>query len=151
MKNLLILLLLTFLAVSSLIMVIAAAPAAEYKITGEWKEMNWEYEKVDGSASVAKKGLISEEVKNKIGQHLVIHTAESWEFLPNHQLKLITAEGTKTVYWFIKGRGHILQLKYGNNKTENYNISRLSGDTLTLNFETKIQARGIAKLTFRRK
>jgi hypothetical protein len=133
------------------IIMISAAPSPETLIIGNWKELSWEYEKVNKSDSdtMAMKH-IPEDVKNSIGQNLVIHAAETWTFLPNRKLRLETPYGNKLVEWCLKGRGNVLQLKYDNNTLENYNITFLNNGALELNFETDIQARGIAKLTFER-
>lgn len=130
---------------------ISAAPVPEGLIQGEWKELKWEYETFKKGNNVAKESrLIPEEVKQKIGQHLVIHTAETWTFLPDHKLLLRKGNEIKTVEWIIKGRGNVLQLRYNENSVENYSITRLSDNMLQLNFDTDVQARGIAKLTFAR-
>jgi hypothetical protein len=137
------------LGLMSFVIVIKNSPSPESLILGQWSELAWEYEKVDKSLlDSTKYKTIAEDVKATIGQNLVIHEAETWHFLPNRKLKLISENSEKTVSWLIKGRGHILQLKYDNNSIETYNLTELSDDTLVLNFESDIQARGIAKLTF---
>jgi len=138
-----------FIGVASFMMLISATPDPERQILGEWKEVKWEYEKVNltdenGAALLH----IPDEVKRSIGQHLVIHEAETWTFLPNGRLRLSSETMEKEVTWRMKGRGHILQIKYDRNTTENYVVERLKDGTLCLQFETDIQARGIAKLTF---
>jgi len=121
-------------------------------ILGEWSEVSWEYEKSDKPiANGMDKRYLSEYVKNVTGQNLVIHEAETWTFMPNGKLILTGKDLNKTVKWSIKGRGHLLQLKYDDNETEHYNITELSRDKLILNFEADAQARGIARLTFDKK
>ena len=88
------------------------------------------------------------DVKKIIGQHLLIHEAETWKFLSNGKLVLKAGENERLVDWKIKGRGNILQLKYDDNVVENYNLTELDNNTMILNFDSEIQARGIAKLTF---
>jgi len=139
------------LGLLSFMIMISAAPSPESLIVGNWKEVSWEYEKVNKSdydTMVMKH--IPADVKHSIGQDLVIHAAETWVFLSNRKLQLETPSGIKHVEWCIKGRGNVLQLKYDNNTLENYNITHLNNGALELNFETDIQARGIAKLTFER-
>lgn len=131
---------------------ISASSNPETNILGVWEEQQWEYEKVNfkelNSSEIA---FNSAELKNLIGQHLVIHMAEKWVFLPDGRLKLINEKAEKTVKWRIKGMGNILQIQYGNEKVENYNITVLDQGKLILNFDSEVQARGIAKLTFTKK
>lgn len=133
---------------SSFFIMITTTNNPENIIVGEWKELAWEYEKVD---KVDSSGFdfTSDNIKEAVAQHLVIHQAEVWTFLPNGRLKLQSNGEEKVVTWRIKGRGNILQLKHDNNNTvENYNLTLLDNNSLVLNFEADIQARGIAKLTF---
>lgn len=139
------------LLILGFLIAVDVAPSPEQTIIGEWKELAWEYERVDKVGDTVTEKVISDEVKQHIGQHLVIHEAETWEFMPNGQLKLITADEEKIVKWRIKGRGHILQIKYvDENVVENYNLTELDDNTMVLNFDSDLQARGIAKLTFQR-
>jgi hypothetical protein len=136
------------LGVGSFVFMINAAPSPESIIVGEWKEVAWEYEKVDKTIDSVKYKHLSEEVKKIAGQNLVIHEAETWQFLPNRRLRLVSDQGEKIVSWRIKGRGHILQLRYDNHEEEIYNLTQLDENKMVLNFEIDLQARGIAKLTF---
>ncbi len=131
------------------LVMLLSSPNPESLILGEWKEMAWEYEMVD---KVAKDDMaeLSHELKDHSGKDLVIHKAETWTFLPNGKLKLTHDDDEKTVNWRIKGRGHILQIKYDNDTVEHYNLSELRSNKMVLNFEVDLQARGIAKLTFKK-
>ncbi|HMQ06774.1 MAG TPA: lipocalin family protein [Saprospiraceae bacterium] len=131
--------------------IIYIAPTPEDSIIGEWKEVEWNFEMVDKNVkdSLAYQSL-SEYAKKVSGQHLVIHESEKWYFFPDGKLILEGQDYFKEVKWSIKGRGHILQVKYGSGQTENYNISELNEEKLVLNFESDAQARGIAKLVFHR-
>lgn len=119
----------------------------EKKIVGHWNELSWEYERVDKLRN-SNNREITEDVKKIIGQHLLIHQAETWQFLPNGKLVLKARGSERFVDWKIKGRGHILQLIYDNEIVENYNLTELDNNKMVLNFDSEIQARGIAKLTF---
>lgn len=131
---------------------ISAKPDPEHLILGEWNEVRWEYERVNltDNKGAALRNM-PDDVKRSIGETLVIHEAESWVFLPDGRLQLTSCETDKEVTWCMKGRGHILQIKYANNTTENYVVDKLDDGTLWLQFATDIQARGIAKLIFERK
>jgi hypothetical protein len=124
----------------------------ERQILGEWDELTWEYERVNiTSEDSLDRKAITDDVKELIGQDLVIHQAEKWVFLPNGRLKLISENEEKTIGWRLKGRGHILQLKYSNDTVENYSLTELDKNRMVLNFESDVHARGIAKLTFEKK
>ncbi|GGD32406.1 hypothetical protein [Flavobacterium orientale] len=133
--------------VATIITTISLSQSPEKKIVGQWNELSWEYERVDMVNDTNNKE-ITDDVKKIIGQHLLIHEAETWKFLSNGKLVLKAGENERLVDWKIKGRGHILQLKYDNDVVENYNLTELNNNVMVLNFDSEIQARGIAKLTF---
>lgn len=117
----------------------------ELLIVGQWNETQWQYEKVGFQENINHVN----ELKQAARKDLMIHEAETWRFLPNGTLQLCGKDSTKCVKWLIKGRGHILQLKHEDgNWSENYNIDVLDSNTLVVNFETDIEAKGLAKLTF---
>lgn len=136
---------------ASFLMLISATPDHERLILGEWKEVKWEYEKVnmtDDNGQAIRN--VPEAVKQSIGQHLVIHEAETWTFYPNGRLRLSNNSMDKEVVWRMKGRGNILQIRYANNSAENYVVNQLEDGSMCLQFDTDVQARGIAKLVFER-
>jgi hypothetical protein len=133
------------------VILIKNAPNPEKIIIGEWQETIWEYEKTNENGESYSLDKLAASVKDLSGQNLIIHKAEEWEFSPNRRLKLTSEDGEKIVSWRIKGRGHILQLKYDGSETEQYNLTELTRDRMVLNFDSDIQARGIAKLTFEKK
>ncbi len=133
--------------VTTIFTLMSFSQSPEKRIVGQWNEKSWEYERVNLIGDTNNKE-ITDDVKKIIGQHLLIHEAEIWQFLPNGKLILKAGESERLVDWKIKGRGHILQLKYDDNVVENYNLTELNKNRMVLNFDSEIQARGIAKLTF---
>lgn len=129
---------------------ISMAKSPEITFEGEWKELVWEYEKVDKINDTTKKDYenVTSYVKDLAGQDLIIHKAEKWIFYPNGKLLLKGANYSKEISWNIKGRGNILELKYDDANTEHYNVTELSDDKFVLHFDTDTHARGIARLTF---
>ena len=149
MKKALIIIFISGFALIGLTAFLRTAVNPEKTIVGEWKEMDWEYEKTDkflGSSGIGKS--ISDLEKAEIAKDLVIHQAETWTFEPNGNLKLKNEKNAKSVKWVLKGRGHILQLKYDKGTTENYFLTHLDDHRMVLNLELDNQARGIAKLVF---
>lgn len=133
------------------LVVINASKNPENIIKGQWKELVWEYEKVDKNDTISKDFKnISNYVKSMIGENLVIHKAENWKFYPNGKLILEGKENSKEVTWCMKGRGNILEIKYDNQNIEHYNITELSNENMVLNFNTDVHTRGIARLTFKK-
>lgn len=127
---------------------ISMAKSPEATIEGEWKELAWEYEKVNKNDTVNSDFIhVSSYVKDVAGLDLVIHKAEKWKFCPDGRLILQGKNYSKEIAWVIKGRGNILELKYGNN-IEHYSLTELSDNKLILNFDTNTNTRGIARLTF---
>jgi hypothetical protein len=122
------------------------------QIIGVWNEQAWEYEKVYNRKDqlAIESDTISQSVKDQLGKHLLIHSAEKWNFTPNGQLVLIGLDTVKTVQWKLKGRGHILELEYDNEIIEHYNLTELNSNQMVLNFDSDMQIKGIAKLTFNR-
>lgn len=116
-------------------------------ILGEWKETEWRYDK-----AVAFAADIAAASRTNTGQpEFSFHKAEDWSFLPDGRLRLFIAGKEELLTWRIKGRGHVLQIKYGNERTENYQLTVLNNERMILNAESDMQARGIAQLIFERK
>ncbi len=127
-----------------IIMLLSFSTNPEEIIVGKWDEVTWQYEQQEIS-------LEEKELIGKLSQNFLIHEAEKWNFEPDGTLLLTTDKGeVKKAWWRIKGRGHILQIRYSEDYTENYNIDVLTNDSLVINFEDSIEIRGISKLTFNR-
>ena len=137
------------LGISLFILLISMSNNPENTIEGQWKELVWEYEKVDKNDTITNDyDNVSDFVKDVVGENLIIHKAESWIFKPNGKLILKGSNYSKEVNWTIKGRGNILEIKYDNNNCEHYSLTELSDNKLVLNFDTDTHTRGIARLTF---
>lgn len=123
----------------------------EHLIVGTWNERSWQYEKVNAPGDLKKlrgQDTIAQSVRDQLGRHLVIHSAETWQFKGDGSLLLHGADTTKRVKWKLKGRGHILELEYADKVIEHYNLTELTASRMALNFDSDIQVKGIAKLTF---
>lgn len=137
-------------AAFGMLWIMGKVESPEHQILGTWNERSWEYEKAYSRAALRmiNSDTISQSVKDQLGRHLVIHSAETWDFNPDGTLLLHGADTTKQVKWKLKGRGHILELEYADQVVEHYNLTELNEDTMVLNFDSDIQVKGIAKLTF---
>lgn len=117
----------------------------ENLLRGEWKEVSWTYDKVDGQQQSAQQ--LSDEVRDDISRGMFIHASETWIFTDESTLLLRKKHAAdQHIKWRLKGRGHILKLHYPNQQTEYYQIRKLNANTLELHFETDTHARGIVKI-----
>lgn len=123
----------------------------EQLILGKWEEVSWELERVDKDRNQVSVQL-EELQKKEIYKNLIIHQAEIWEFLPQKQLMLKQAdsESETKLNWTMKGRGHILELKYKDLPSETYQVYQLNEDELVMYFNFNLQMRGMVKMTFKR-
>lgn len=134
------------------VLLVTSGKSPEEAIVGSWKEVSWEYEKVnktnDGESFTK---LIDDNVKTEIMENLIIHKAEVWRFTSDGKLYLHNGnKPSTTLDWKLKGRGHILKLNYQDNKTEYYDLSELNNNKLVLYFDIDLQVKGIVKMTFER-
>ncbi len=137
------------LGLMSFTVMITKSSEPEILIAGQWKELAWSYETENAiEQSGIKKQQSDGRKENPESENLFYHKGETWTFLPNGKLCLNNKDSDKTVQWSIKGRGNILQVKYGNNITEKFILTHLDENKLVLDFDSDIQARGIAKLIF---
>lgn len=137
--------LLTALSVSAWAVLTGQGPRE--KINGTWKEITWKYEKpeVAGLAGLT----VDFDQKKEICGNLIIHEAESWIFHSNGTLTMSKKDGsTEELFWNIKGRGHVLELKHSSGKTEDYVIQEINDKQMELHFSFDLQVRGIVKMIF---
>lgn len=134
------------------LVLITSSKSPEESIVGVWKEVSWEYEKVDKSSSgesITKQ--IDDNLKNEIIENLIIHKAEMWHFTNNGRLILYNGDKpAQELQWKLKGRGHVLKLNHHDNKTEFYDLYELTNNKLVLYLDIDMQVRGIVKMTFQR-
>jgi hypothetical protein len=145
--------LLTFAILVGFAWVKSHVSGPEQMIAGTWHELSWEYEKVNTPADKQrlKDGdTIAQSVKDQLGKHLMIHSAETWKFQPDGTLILEGRHAVKIIRWKLKGRGHILELEHRDHTVEHYNLTALTREKMILNFDSDMQVKGIAKLTFHR-
>ena len=124
----------------------------ETNIIGEWKEVSWEYEKLD-SIRKNQEGfdyLVTDHIKDQISENLIIHKAETWKFTEDETLEMQGDHIQRSLHWTLKGRGNILQIDGLDHLTEHYEIQELSTNRLVLHFNFDMQVRGIVKMTFER-
>lgn len=126
-------------------------PSPEELILGSWREVSWEYEKVDRKVSDPDSFFesMSQHILDEVAKDLIIHESELWQFLPGGKLRLEGKNGDIHQYqWRIKGWGHILKLIGDDQHKEFYNIAELTTEKLVIYIENDMQVRGLVKITF---
>ena len=136
------------LGLTSFTVMMSSAASPEKLILGPWEEKKWMYE--DKTSIGA--DILAASKTSAINSYpaFSLHEAENWEFLPGGKLRLTVNDEVQQLTWTIKGRGHVLQIKYAPGHVENYQLTELSKDKMVLDAESDVQARGIARLTFER-
>lgn len=140
------LLLLVFLFITSCV------TRPEDLIIGDWNEVEWDYEKFDGFSPKDFKKIDGINLRNYSDRNLIRHEAEIWTFHPDGtiELKEDNGEVITKARWLLKGRGHILKIRYDEKTFELYDVKRLTEDEMTLHYDIGMEVRGIAKLGFER-
>lgn len=127
-------------------------PRQEVRLHGQWQEVSWNYEKVDGQElGLGAGSTIGEELRKEITKGLVIHESETWRFEPGASLVLHkSGERNDTLKWKLKGHGHMLQLVFGDHHQEVYQVRELKDDMMVLQFNNDMIARGVVRIVFKR-
>lgn len=131
--------------------VLIKGDSPEKLIVGKWEEVAWDFERINVDSTKLDGKLLSYQ-KKELYNNMMIHQAEEWEFYPKKELTLKPKDlsETKKVKWFLKGRGNILELKYGNNAVESYQLHKLTKDTMVIYYNFDLQMRGSVKITFKK-
>ncbi len=126
------------------------AQSPEHKIMGQWQEVSWDFERLDVDTKSLHQDFTTLQ-RQEVYKNLIIHDAEIWDFRPQNTLYLNAKDQKPTqLKWAIKGRGHVLQLKYQDKKTETYQVHLLNEDEMVVYFNFDLQIRGIVKVTFKK-
>jgi len=121
----------------------------EKLIQGEWVEKEWRLEKEDlhGTDDLQIQAALRKEIlRNVEDLHLGI-----WKFYENGTLRSTTPEQGSEIEWFIKGRGHVLELRREGKQIESFQIQQISKDRLVLHLNFDLQVKGIIEIVLERK
>lgn len=125
----------------------------EELIIGKWKEVSWEYEKVDKMKTDTTSFIytMNQSVSQEITKDLIIHESEEWDIQPRGRMVLAGKNNDMHIYkWRLKGWGHILKLVSDTGHFEYYQVAKLDQEQMVLVFENDMQVRGVVKITFDR-
>lgn len=142
-------LILIVLLCSSTILIKGDSP--EDLIVGKWEEVDWNFERINVDSTKVNDEFLDYQ-KEELYDNMMIHQGEEWEFFPKKKLTLKPKDQSqeKKIKWFLKGRGNILELKYGDNVVESYQVHKLTKDTMVIYYNFDLQMRGSVKITFKK-
>ncbi|SUJ01519.1 Uncharacterised protein [Sphingobacterium spiritivorum] len=122
----------------------------EKLIQGEWEEVGWYFEKSDyNNKTSSQSGYINEQMKLEIFDQVVPYHMNVWHFAENGSI--LSEQDTDSLQWYIKGRGHILELRKDGRKIESFQIQNLTRDKMELHFNLDLQVKGVVKIVLKRK
>lgn len=123
----------------------------EERLLDRWQEVSWSYEKIDVDARARVERIDGIRFQPDADRRVVRHEAEYWEFSPDRTVEIALRDGRRVEgRWRLKGRGHVLTIRYGDGAMEVYDVKELDDDRLVLNSDLGMELRGIARLEFRR-
>ncbi|MBE8713858.1 hypothetical protein [Sphingobacterium hungaricum] len=122
----------------------------ERLIEGQWVETGWYMEKseaVQDQSSWELQASLREEIMNE----LELFNVQVWEFDSNGTIRDAEHASDDNMQWFIRGRGHILQLVKDGKQVESFQIAKINKDTLELHLNLDLQIKGVLKIILERK
>lgn len=121
----------------------------EELLAARWSEVAWTYEKLDRLPERQRFDGISIDAFEE--HRLVYHEAEYWHFRPDRSFVIALGDGSsRHGRWRLKGRGHILTLRYADGNVEVYDVKELDEQRMVLTVDLGMEVRGIARLDFSR-
>jgi len=122
----------------------------EKLIQGEWEEVGWYMERADHKNDMIPSGnYIDEQIKAEIFDHVIPFHMDVWYFEEDGRIQ--ANQYAKRLEWYIKGRGHILELRKDGKTIESFQIHNLTKDQMELHFNLDLQIRGVVKIVLKRK
>ncbi|MGE8243180.1 hypothetical protein D3C87_815450 [compost metagenome] len=122
----------------------------ERLLEGEWEEQGWYFEKVEKSPTFKKQAIIHEGIKDAAIAHLPPLQDGLWHFEKMGQKNFVAHHKDKQYNWFLKGRGHILELRKNNELVESFVIQKLNKNQLVLHLNLDMQTKGIARIVLKK-
>lgn len=120
----------------------------ENLLATQWVESSWEFEKSDEILPNSRR-FEGVRVQAFEGRSFLRHEAEYWRFNQDRSFRIRQKNGREYVgEWRMRGRGHILALRYDNGQEETFEVKELNADELVLHVHLGMEVRGIARLQF---
>lgn len=130
-------------------LLLSGCGSPEELLTERWIETSWSFEKATGSAGNSRRGGIRMQALE--GHRYFRHEAEYWRFFPDRTFEIKLESGERQVgRWRLKGRGHVLTLRYASGHQEAFDVRELNRSELVLHAHAGMEARSVARLTFKR-
>ncbi len=137
------------LSISSL--TVSRLDSPEQIIEGEWIETAWSIEKGNTNNTVSTASPVYQELKKEIFSEFHELHLGSWNFSENGKLIATNASRNEHLKWYIKGRGHILELHRDGKRLESFQIQAISKDKMVLHLNFDLQVKGIIEIVLERK
>lgn len=123
----------------------------EKMIVGDWEEVGWFFEKPDATITEDRfDDILHEEVRKKIMDDMKVLHVERWRFSEDGRLTTEPDSSHADLQWFIKGSGHILELRRDGKTLENFEIKRLDREELELHLMLDLQLKGVVRILLKR-
>ncbi|TJZ53202.1 hypothetical protein FAZ15_17755 [Sphingobacterium olei] len=122
----------------------------ERLIQGEWVETGWYLEKTDSKARHSEWEL-QHSLREEIMKDLELFNVKVWEFDNDGTIKAANNSLNERIEWYIRGRGHILQLVREGKQLESFQIANIDRNTLELHLNLDLQVRGVLKIKLERR
>lgn len=122
----------------------------ERLIKGVWVEKEWVVEKGDRNHHELFNLGVNSTIRREVLHGLDEFSFGTWIFKDDGTVQSANND-LKNVEWFIRGRGHVLELKRDGKAIESFQISKISDDLLELHINLDMQIKGILKIVLERK
>ncbi len=123
----------------------------ERLIRGEWEETAWHIERDNASDTISMDSPIYQGLKNEILKNVQALQLGVWKFNSDGTLRSQDLAQKGDLEWFIKGRGHILELRKDGKSMESFQIQTINKDKLVLHLNFDLQVKGIIEIVLERK
>ncbi|SJN46766.1 hypothetical protein [Sphingobacterium sp. JB170] len=137
------------LSISSL--TVSRLDSPEQIIEGEWIETAWSIEKDNTNNAVSITSPVYQELKKEIFDDFHELHLGCWNFSENGKLISTNKHQNEQLKWYIKGRGHILELHRNGKRLESFQIQAISKDKMVLHLNFDLQVKGIIEIILERK
>ncbi|MFZ4861117.1 hypothetical protein ACL9RF_02940 [Sphingobacterium sp. Mn56C] len=123
----------------------------ERLIQGEWVETTWRIEKDNAAKAIDLESPLYQNLKQEILRDVQLLHRGVWRFSDNGKLQSNKGNNSESLEWFIKGRGHILELKRNGKSIESFQIQTINQNKLVLHLNFDLQVKGIMEIVLERK
>lgn len=122
----------------------------ERLIQGEWQEKEWHLEKDNAEQQYMGVSILSQGLRAEILRGLEEFHHGVWKFDGNRVVHPVDGVVRDEMEWYIKGRGHILELRRDGKPLESFQIQRIDENSMVLHLNLDLQVKGVIKIVLER-